>query len=286
MKHILISCVMILLTASWALAETSLWKAQKGNSIIYLGGTIHILRSSDLPPPPEFEKAYDASDVVVFEADLSKIQSFEFNEKLTSELTYPDGDSIDKHLSPKMYSDLSEFCKARGIPLEFMKQYKPSLITILLTFMELMKLGFDQEGVDLYFYQMALKDGKSVESFETIDEQIGFLASMADGADGFVAYSLNDIKDMKWKIEALIDAWRKGDVGKLNELALSELKTKQPENYKKLIVDRNLQWLPKIEAYLKTPRTTEFILVGAAHLVGPDGVLENLKKRGYRVDKL
>ena len=286
MKHITISFMIFLLMASWALAETSVWKIQKGSSIIYLGGTIHILRRSDLPPPPEFKKAYDASNLVVFETDPNKLQGFGSQEKLMSELTYPDGDSIDKHLSPKAYAELSEFCKAKGIPLEFMKQYKPSMVVIFLTFMELMKLGFDQQGVDLYFHQMALNDGKPVESFETLDEQIGFLASMADGSDGFVAYSLGDIEDMKWKIEALVDAWRKGDADKLNELAISELKTKQPKNYKKLIVDRNLQWLPKIEAYLKTPQTTELVLVGAGHLAGSDGILEYLKKRGYRVDKL
>jgi uncharacterized protein YbaP (TraB family) len=52
-----------------------------------------------------------------------------------------------------------------------------------------------------------------------------------------------------------------------------------------LITDRNRNWLPVIEAYQRKPQT-RFILVGVGHLVGPDGLIEALKKRGYTVDKL
>jgi uncharacterized protein YbaP (TraB family) len=83
----------------------------------------------------------------------------------------------------------------------------------------------------------------------------------------------------------LADAWRKGDTGKLNELMVNDLKSRQPKLYKRLLADRNRNWLPLIEAYMKTPKT-EFILVGAGHLVGPDGLIEMLKKNGCKVEKL
>jgi uncharacterized protein YbaP (TraB family) len=43
--------------------------------------------------------------------------------------------------------------------------------------------------------------------------------------------------------------------------------------------------LPLIDAYQKTLRT-KFVLVGVDHLVGPDGIIAALKKKGYKVDKL
>jgi uncharacterized protein YbaP (TraB family) len=93
------------------------------------------------------------------------------------------------------------------------------------------------------------------------------------------------MKTIGEKFDTLADAWRKGDVKKLDELMNTELKSRLPKLYKTLIVDRNRNWLPLIDAYRKTPRT-EFILVGVGHLVGPDGIIETLKKKGYKVDKL
>jgi uncharacterized protein YbaP (TraB family) len=40
-----------------------------------------------------------------------------------------------------------------------------------------------------------------------------------------------------------------------------------------------------IDAYQKTLEK-EFILVGAGHLVGPDGIVKALRKKGYKVEKL
>jgi uncharacterized protein YbaP (TraB family) len=66
---------------------------------------------------------------------------------------------------------------------------------------------------------------------------------------------------------------------------VTELKTKLPKLYKRLVTDRNSKWLPLIDAYMNTPQT-EFILVGAGHLVGPEGIIALLKKKGYMIDKL
>ena len=109
---------------------------------------------------------------------------------------------------------------------------------------------------------------------------------MADGdEDAFVIHSLQELKTIKQQFELLISSWRRGDTGKLAELLAIEFKTGQPKLYRKLIVDRNRNWLPVIEAAQKTPKT-RFYLVGVGHLVGPDGIIAALKKKGYKVDKL
>ena len=80
-------------------------------------------------------------------------------------------------------------------------------------------------------------------------------------------------------------AWRSGDVDKLSELFLKEMKKEFPKLYKTLFTDRNNKWLDKIETYLQTPQK-EFVLVGVGHMVGEDGLIEQLKRRGYEVKKL
>lgn len=286
MKRGILSITMILFVCTWASAESSVWKVQKDKSVIYLGATFHILREKDYPLPPEFDKAYKASEIVVFETDIGKLQDPSTQKKLLAQTMYADGSTVDKHLSAQTYGELSTYCESNSIPLQAFKQFKPSMLMVTMTVMELMKLGVTQRGVDLFFYGLANKDQKIVEGLETIEEQINHIVSMADGnEDEFITYSINGMKTIKQQFEILAIAWRKGDAEKLDELMVTEIKTKLPKLYKKLITDRNSKWLPLIDAYMNTPQT-EFILVGAGHLVGPEGIIEALKKKGYAVDKL
>jgi len=271
---------------TWAAAESSVWKAQNGKSVIYLGGTCHLLRESDYPLPPEFVQAYRASSIVVFETDIGKMQEPATQLKLLTKARYADGSTIDKHLSARTYDELSAYSEANGIPLQAFSQLKPSLLMAALTVMELNKLGFSSQGVDQFLYELANRDGKTVEGLETIDEQIDYVVSMADGnEDEFVSHSLKEMKTLSQQFEILANAWRKGDAGKLDELMVAGIKASQPKLYKRLITDRNRNWLSLLEAYRNTPQT-RFVLVGVGHLVGTDGIIEALKKKGYKVEKL
>jgi len=254
--------------------------------VLFLGGTFHLLRPSDFPLPPEFEKAYQASDILVFETDISKLHDPSVQQKLMSQAMYADGSTIDKHLSPKTYGLLNEYCTSRGIQLENIKHFKPSIISVTMTALELARLGVVSEGVDTFMYQLAANDNKETEGLETIDEQIQFIAGMGDGnEDAYIAHSLKDIESIKQDYETMVEAWKKGDIRKIDALFVADLKTKMPKLYKELLADRNKKWLPLIEAYHKTPEK-EFILVGAGHLVGPDGIIEALRRKGYKVEKL
>lgn len=278
--------MIILFYWTWASAESSVWKVQKDQFVIYLGATVHFLREKDYPLPPEFDQAYKLSEIVVFETDIGKLQEPSVRQKLLAQVMYADGSTVDRHLSPRAYELLSAYCESNSIPLQPFKQFKPSMLMITLTLLESRKLCATQQGVDLFFYKLANRDKKKIQGLETVEEQINFISTMADGhEDDFVIHSINDLKTIKQKFEVLINAWRTGDSEKLNELMVTELKTQQRDLYRKLNTDRNNNWLPLIEAYLKTPQT-EFILVGALHLLGPDGIIEALRNKGYTVDKL
>lgn len=286
MKKILLSITLVFAVCTQSLAESSVWKIQKDDSVLFLGGTFHLLRPSDFPLPPEFEKAYQASDLLVFETDLGKFKDAATQQKLMSKAMYTDGSTIDKYLSAKTYRLLNEYCIANGIPLANLKQFKPSIISLMIANVELTKIGVAQEGVDTFFYQLATKDKKGIEGFETIDEQIQFIVTMGEGnEDAFITQSLRDVESFKKDYQTMVAAWKKGNVKKLNHLFVAEIKTKMPKLYKELLTDRNKKWLPMIDAYHRTPEK-EFILVGAGHLVGPDGIIEALKRKGYKVEKL
>jgi uncharacterized protein YbaP (TraB family) len=52
-----------------------------------------------------------------------------------------------------------------------------------------------------------------------------------------------------------------------------------------MLVDRNKNWMPKIDQLLSR-NGHSLVVVGAAHLVGPDGLLAMLRAKGYTVDQL
>ena len=70
MTRILIATLAGLIIGSIAIADSSVWKVQSDDSVLYIGGTCHVLRESDFPLPEEFQKAYEASATLVFETDI------------------------------------------------------------------------------------------------------------------------------------------------------------------------------------------------------------------------
>jgi uncharacterized protein YbaP (TraB family) len=102
--------------------------------------------------------------------------------------------------------------------------------------------------------------------------------------DHFLAETLKELETEKASVGRLADAWKSGDVATLERITLKDLEADQMM-YQRLLVDRNRNWLPKIEA-LFARQGHAFVVVGAAHLVGPDGLLQMLRAKGYTVEQL
>jgi uncharacterized protein len=83
---------------------------------------------------------------------------------------------------------------------------------------------------------------------------------------------------------ALADAWKAGDAPAVERIVLQDVEN-DPAMYQRLLVDRNRNWLPAIDALLSGPAHA-FVVVGAAHLIGPDGLLQMLKAKGYAVEQM
>ena len=97
--------------------------------------------------------------------------------------------------------------------------------------------------------------------------------------------SLEDLDSTAKLMDEMIGAWRVGDSEALQSLFVDDMLERAPAVYDSLLRQRNLRWVPQIEAMFNDP-DTEFVLVGAAHLVGADGLVELLRARGYDISKL
>ncbi|WP_339671839.1 TraB/GumN family protein [Dasania marina] len=279
---------MALLCCSIHLAQAGVpvWKVSSGDKHLYLAGTVHVLAAEDYPLPQAFERAYQAAASVVLETDMGAMQGPEFQTALLQAMSYNDGRSLQAVLTPATYQALVAFASSRGLPIAALNSYKPSLVMMTLTLVELRRLGLGESGVDAHYYEQARRDNKGLVYLESVAQQLQFIAAMGEGRENeFVQYSLNDMESLPDVMKQLKAAWLKGDLTTLNRIALQPLQEDFPAIYRSLILQRNQAWLPSLQALLATA-PTELVLVGALHLVGEHGLLEQLIKKGYTVQAL
>ena len=98
----------------------------------------------------------------------------------------------------------------------------------------------------------------------------------------FLLQSLEDLKDIEVRIKEMVDAWTQGNVKDLE--GILEGMREYPELFQALVVSRNQKWIPHIEQALQQPEPA-FIVVGALHLLGKEGLVAALQDKGYSVEQ-
>ena len=265
-------------------ADSPVWKIAKGDRALFIGGTVHLLTPSDYPLPDAFEQAYNASSIIVFETDFQKMQTPEFQKAMLREVALPEGVTLKDTIDREIYADFLDYLAQRSIPKDNIIKFKAGMVSITLTMIELQRLGLTGTGVDQFFSLRALNDRKATGQLETVEEQIAFIARMGAGRESeLIAYTLKQMADIPVLIGTLKTAWRNGDHETMADVGLASMRKQFSGIYDDLILNRNKAWVPKIEAMLETPEV-EFVLFGALHLVGDDGVLALLASRGYTIE--
>ena len=268
-------------------APNFLWKATGSNGgTVYLLGSIHLLTESYYPLAPEIEQAFKDSDLLVEEVDLDELLSPEMQLGVLMRSRLPQGQTLETVLKPETLALFREFTRDLGPSAAPLYRFKPWMLATVIEGLELEKAGFDPDlGLDKHFFDRSRQIGKPVKGLETADFQISLFDQMPmEQQEAFLAETLKQLVTQKANVTTLADAWRSGDAATIEKLALSDLK-EDPVLYQRLLVDRNRAWLPQIEALLGRPGRA-FIVVGAAHLVGPDGLLQMLRAKGITVEQM
>ena len=155
-----------------------------------------------------------------------------------------------------------------------------------MTALQLQKLGFDPNyGVDRYLVERAVKSGKTIVGLETVAFQIGLIDQLPESdQESMLRQSLKEMDLLDRGLDQIVRAWSTGDVHYVGGV-VTERYAEYPAVHQTVIVDRNRRWLPRIEKMIELGESM-LIAVGAAHLVGKDGVIELLKARGYTVEQM
>ncbi len=269
-----------------AAARNFIWKVSGKQNVLYLVGSIHMLTKDYYPLNPALDSAFKESDLLVEEADLGEMLGSDAQLDILMRARLPTDQTLDKVVSPATYAQVSKHITERGLPMELMRQFKPWMLALMIEQFEWQKAGFDPSlGLDKHFYDRAQTEGKTVQGLETADYQISLFDGMsAQQQDRMLADTLKEIDTEIGSVTKLTDAWKTGDAASVERIVLADLK-EDPEIYQRLLVARNRAWMPKLEA-LFARGGHSFVVVGAAHLVGPDGLLSMMKSRGYTVEQL
>ena len=264
-----------------------LWKVQSKTGTAYIIGSIHAYKSELYPLPKKMEDVFDKSDALAVEANVNEAKPESMMTMINGAL-YNDRTMLEKHLSRETYEMTIQKLKELGLPLEIFQNTKPWFVALTLTSMELQKLGLSPEyGIHNYFLKKA-ENRKRVVELESIDYQVNLLNGFSDAEQElFLVSTLKDLDLLKKEINTILTAWNTGDT-KTMESYVSKSLQDDPRMlpiYKKLVFDRNKNMASKIEGYLKTDEQY-CVVVGAAHLVGKDGIIEILKRKGYIVEQL
>ena len=282
MKYLLLAYILL----QPAFASSPVWLVESAQNQIFLAGTIHVLRASDHPLPTAFETAYGQSQILTFETDIGETKSPAFQQQVIQAVTLGQNQTLQDLLSPQTQKELNAYFLKNNINLEQFSRFKPSMIAMTLTLIELRKLGAGSHGVDQYYFDKAIKDQKKILALESLQHQIDFLAHMGEGQeDLMIQQTLKDIDTLSSQFPLMISSWKKGDIKQLETLFVEPMQKEFDAVYQQLLVQRNAAWMPQIIKYLKTAEI-EMVLVGAAHLVGSDGLITQLKQAGYKITQL
>jgi len=266
-------------------AKSCLWTVSAPSNKIYLLGSLHVLKQDTYPLADAIERAYADSRVIIFETDIAAMQEPGMQARLLELGLYPAEQNLLQHLDGDTRQRLAKKLDEVGLPLEQFSRFKPWFVALTLTTLELQRMGYDPAyGVDIHFYNRATSDGKEIGFLEPAEYQINLLGTMVEqDQKNFLRQTLKDLEVVNELAGDLVRSWKDGDAVKLHELLYQSFKD-YPELHERLLIQRNKNWIKKIEGAMRTGKNV-LIVVGAGHLVGPESVVDLLKKKGYQINQ-
>jgi uncharacterized protein YbaP (TraB family) len=281
------ACIAVLTLTLGAASPSFLWKATASSGgTVYLAGSIHLLSSDYYPLAPAFDEAFGDSDLIVEEVDMGEMAGPDAQMQMLTRGMMPAGQTLQSVISPQTMDEVRKRVESLGLPLGPLQLFKPWALALTLEGLELQKAGLDADlGLDKHFYDRAQQSKKPVQGLETLAYQISRFDEMPMPVqDRLLSETLKEMDTTKSSVDEMARAWKVGDAASVEQLVLKDLKA-EPQIYERLLLERNRNWLPKIEALFSRPRPA-FVIVGAAHLVGADGLLQMLRSKGYAINQL
>ncbi|WP_159462021.1 TraB/GumN family protein [Salirhabdus sp. Marseille-P4669] len=267
-----------------------LWKSTHNNNTVYMLGSIHVATPDFYPLHEKIEKAFDESDYLAVEADIVNVNVFEMNQLVNERAQYTDGTTLEDHIPADLYAQVKKYLEETGIPLATVNGYEPWYVYNVLESLQVMLLGYDSTlGIDYHFLEAATEEQKDIIELESVEFQLDMLDSFSPEIQESLLQSTVENQDQyEEQMKKMTELWKSGDEEGLSQYLFSEeAETVEDEEFMKVMLDdRNVGMTDKIEGFLTEGEgEVYFVIVGAAHYFGEQGIIKLLEERGYTVEK-
>jgi uncharacterized protein YbaP (TraB family) len=283
--------LLLMLTATLALntthAQTNnnslLWEIS-GKGITkpsYLFGTYHFASKQLVDSLADIKKYFNSCKVVVGEAVMDSAAM----QDVFTAMVLPDDTSLDKLFTPEEYKIISDYVtEVSPLPMEMLNHFKPAGVQLMLLGFTMPKtISENNPAIDMYFQQEGTRLGNKVMGFETLKEQGDLMfGDPMEKQKKALLKSIREKDKMKAEGQKLYALYLKQDLTGIDNLVTKSLaEAKSPEMSDRMLKDRNLRWIQQTPALISAQPT--FMVVGAAHLVGQYGLINQLRLKGYSV---
>jgi len=238
-------------------ASPALWSISDEDSTVYLFGTVHILPPELTWRTPAVDAALEDAEIVYFEADAISPEAQQQVAALIPQIGLNEsGVTLSSLISDEAKADMATIAERLGAPADVlaaqMDPLKPWLASVNLAVLQIVAGGYDpNSGVEARLSDAAREAGKEFGYFETVAEQLGFLSGQP--LETQVANFEVGIAQMVEEPELLtemVQGWAVGDMATLDRVFNQDMREASAALYQTLIVERNQNWIPQIEAAL------------------------------------
>jgi len=284
------------------------WVAEgKNGGKVYLLGSIHCADPDTYRLPDLLMDAYLESDALAVECDiLAYEKDFMAQMQMSQQMMYTDGSSIEDHIDPELYDAMVEFYEENpsqqlsqlGYTPEMLKMFKPAMWMSVLEMIVYEHADIDSKlGIDYHFLNLATAQHKEIIEIESIEFQNDMLFGFSDELFEWQLWSYvsSSADEQGEALREMFEGWCEGNPEYLvnaepdyTGYSAEDIEYYQDlleEYYTAMLIDRNVGMADAAEEMLEDGDNV-FYVVGAAHMVGNDGIIALLKDRGWTVTQL
>lgn len=274
-------------------AKGLLWKVTNGNNTLYLLGSIHLGNPEMYPFHKDLKATFKQADSLWVEANLLTSGQEVMNYFISKQI-YTDGTSLQDHVSKETYEKLEKVTAKLNLPANAFDTIQPWAISTNLAVLTLLDSPAKATeasalGIDTYLTTSALLSGKPVHELEGVKFQADLLGNVpADQQEKELNEVLDSLLDPSFDELNLPEQFKQAQIqwahGNLNEFSTSFLISNSIDG-SRILGERDKNMANKLAELLEAEgTTTHFVVVGAAHLVTKDLVIDQLKQKGYTVE--
>ena len=278
-------CLGLLLgAAAPAAADPPIWIVRKGAATVVLFGSVHLLPPGLAWRTPALDRALARADQLWFELPINSDSIEAADNASMRQGMLPPGQSLARLLSPEANARLARVSETFHLAPEYLDRMRPWMAEITVSnAVDARARASASEGVEEQI-QSTMPLSLARRAFESPREQIGLLANAPlTDQTASLTETLRECEEQPDLYQRVVADWMKGDVVALEADSLGPLRKATPGLYKRLIIERNHRWLAVLRGRLKH-RGYTVVVVGAGHLIGPDGLPAQLRAEGYSVE--